>query len=312
MENTMDNWTEIAITVSTADIDNAGNIANMVVPYGIYIEDYSALEEETLKIAHIDLIEQSLLEKDRTKGIIHVYVNPQENPLETVSFIKERLKSENISFEITIADCKTEDWVNNWKQYFHPMLIGKKLLIRPTWEDEYDPQGRTVLHIEPGLAFGTGSHPTTKLCLETLENYINENSTVLDIGCGSGILSIASLLLGAKSAFGVDIDKLAVKTALENAKENGFEPPVFKAVNGNLSDKVTGKYNVIVANIVADIIMDFNKEVGHFLDKDGVYITGGIINSRKDEVIYSFEQNGFEIIENFEEKGWNVFVCKAK
>ena len=312
MENTMDNWSEIAITVSTADIDNAGNIANMVVPYGIYIEDYSALEEETLKIAHIDLIEQSLLEKDRTKGIIHVYVNPQENPLEAVSFIKERLKSENISFEITIADCKTEDWVNNWKQYFHPMPIGKKLLIRPTWEDEYDPQGRTVLHIEPGLAFGTGSHPTTKLCLETLENYINENSTVLDIGCGSGILSIASLLLGAKSAFGVDIDKLAVKTALENAKENGFEPPVFKAVNGNLSDKVTGKYNVIVANIVADIIMDFNKEVGHFLDKDGVYITGGIIDSRKDEVIYSFEQNGFEIIENFEEKGWNVFVCKAK
>ena len=312
MENTMDNWTEIAITVSTADIDNAGNIANMVVPYGIYIEDYSALEEETLEIAHIDLIEQSLLEKDRKKGIIHVYVNPQENPLEAVSFIKERLESENISFEITIADCKTEDWVNNWKQYFHPMPIGKKLLIRPTWEDEYDPQGRTVLHIEPGLAFGTGSHPTTKLCLETLENYINENSTVLDIGCGSGILSIASLLLGAKSAFGVDIDKLAVKTALENAKENGFEPPVFKAVNGNLSDKVTGKYNVIVANIVADIIMDFNKEVGHFLDKDGVYITGGIIDSRKDEVIYSFEQNGFEIIENLEEKGWNVFVCKAK
>lgn len=312
MENTMDNWTEIAITVSTADIDNAGNIANMVVPYGIYIEDYSALEEETLEIAHIDLIEQSLLEKDRTKGIIHVYVNPHENPLEAVSFIKERLESEKISFEITIADCKTEDWVNNWKQYFHPMPIGKKLLIRPTWEDEYDPQGRTVLHIEPGLAFGTGSHPTTKLCLETLENYINKNSTVLDIGCGSGILSIASLLLGAKSAFGVDIDKLAVKTALENAKENGFEPPVFKAVNGNLSDKVTGKYNVIVANIVADIIMDFNKEVGHFLDKDGVYITGGIIDSRKDEVIYSFEQNGFKIIENFEEKGWNVFVCKAK
>lgn len=312
MENTMDNWTEIAITVSTADIDNAGNIANMVVPYGIYIEDYSALEEETLEIAHIDLIEQSLLEKDRTKGIIHVYVNPHENPLEAVSFIKERLESENISFEITIADCKTEDWVNNWKQYFHPMPIGKKLLIRPTWEDEYDPQGRTVLHIEPGLAFGTGSHPTTKLCLETLENYISENSTVLDIGCGSGILSIASLLLGAKSAFGVDIDKLAVKTALENAKENGFEPPVFNAVNGNLSDKVTGKYNIIVANIVADIIMDFNKEVGHFLDKDGVYITGGIIDSRKDEVIYSFEQNGFKIIENFEEKGWNVFVCKAK
>jgi len=312
MKNDQESWTEIAITVSTADIDRAGSIANMVVPYGIYIEDYSALEEETLEIAHIDLIEQSLLEKDRTKGIIHVYVNPHENPLEAVSFIKERLENENIAFEITIADCKTEDWVNNWKQYFHPMPIGKKLLIRPEWEEEYDANGRIVLNIEPGLAFGTGSHPTTKLCLETLEKYVKDDSTVLDIGCGSGILSIASLLLGAKSAFGVDIDKLAVKTALENAEKNGFRPPVFNAVNGNLSDKVTGRYSIIAANIVADIIMEFNKEVCNYLEKDGVYITGGIIDGRKDEVIYSFQQNGFEIIENFEEKGWNVFVCKAK
>lgn len=312
MEDVLQSWTEIAITVSTKDIDIAGNIANMVVPYGIYIEDYSALEEETMQIAHIDLIEESLLERDRTKGIIHVYVNPHENPLEAVSFIKERLDAEKIEHEIKIADCKTEDWVNNWKQYFHPMPIGEKLLIRPTWEDEYDAGGRKVLHIEPGLAFGTGSHPTTKLCLETLEKYIDNNSTVLDIGCGSGILSIASLLLGAKTAFGVDIDKLAVKTALANAEENGFKPPVFDAVNGNLSDKVTGKFNVVVANIVADIIMEFNKEVGNFLEDDGVYITGGIIDCRKDEVVYSFEQNGFEIVENFEEKGWNVFVCKKK
>lgn len=309
-EELLDDWTEISVTVSTKDIDLAGNIANMVVPYGIYIEDYSALEEETMEIAHIDLIEESLLQKDRTKAIIHVYVNPHENPAEAVSFIKERLDAEGIENEIKISDCKTEDWVNNWKQYFHPMPIGNKLLIRPTWEDEYDAGGRKVLHIEPGLAFGTGSHPTTKLCLETLEKYIKDDSKVLDIGCGSGILSIASLLLGAKSAFGVDIDKLAVKTALENAKENGFEPPVFNAVNGNLSDKVEGKFSVVVANIVADIIMEFNTQVGQFLDDDGVYITGGIIDARKDEVLYSFAQNGFSVIEQFEEKGWNVFVCK--
>lgn len=309
-EELLDDWTEISVTVSTKDIDLAGNIANMVVPYGIYIEEYSALEEETMEIAHIDLIEESLLQKDRTKAIIHVYVNPHENPAEAVSFIKERLDAEGIENEIKISDCKTEDWVNNWKQYFHPMPIGNKLLIRPTWEDEYDAGGRKVLHIEPGLAFGTGSHPTTKLCLETLEKYIKDDSTVLDIGCGSGILSIASLLLGAKSAFGVDIDKLAVKTALANAKENGFEPPVFNAVNGNLSDKVEGKFSVVVANIVADIIMEFNTQVGQFLDDDGVYITGGIIDARKDEVLYSFAQNGFTVIEQFEEKGWNVFVCK--
>lgn len=303
-------WSEIKITVGTKDIEVAGNIANMVVPYGIYIEDYSDLENEVMEIAHIDLIEESLLEADRSKGIIHVYVNPHENPIEAVSFIEERLKEQSIEYSIQIDDCATEDWVNNWKQYFHPMPIGEKLLIRPTWEDEYDAGGRKVLHIEPGLAFGTGSHPTTKLCLETLEKYIDENSTVLDIGCGSGILSIASLLLGAKSAFGVDIDSLAVKTAQANALENGFDESKFKAVQGNLSDKVSGKYNVVVANIVADIIMEFNKEVGKYFEDDGVYITGGIIESREDEVLLSFAQNGFEVKERFEEKGWLVFVVK--
>ena len=282
----------------------------MVVPYGIYIEDYSDLENEVMEIAHIDLIEESLLEADRSKGIIHVYVNPHENPIEAVSFIEERLKEQDIEYSILIDDSATEDWVNNWKQNFHPMPIGEKLLIRPTWEDEYDAGGRKVLHIEPGLAFGTGSHPTTKLCLETLEKYIDENSTVLDIGCGSGILSIASLLLGAKSAFGVDIDSLAVKEAKADAHENGFGESKFKAVQGNLSDKVSGKYNVVVANIVADIIMEFNKEVGKYLENDGIYITGGIIESREDEVLLSFAQNGFEVKERFEEKGWLVFVVK--
>ncbi|MGN1329001.1 MAG: 50S ribosomal protein L11 methyltransferase [Eubacterium sp.] len=308
--NTNESWTEISITVDTKDIDTAGNIANLVVPYGIYIEDYSDLENEIMEIAHIDLIEESLLQADRSKGIIHVYVNPHENPIEAVSFIRERLDLNGIEHNIKIADCATEDWVNNWKQYFHPMPIGKKLLIRPTWEEEYDPQGRIVLHIEPGLAFGTGSHPTTKLCLETLEKYIDDGSTVLDIGCGSGILSIASLLLGASSAFGVDIDSLAVKTAMENAKENGFDESKFKAVQGNLSDKVSGKYSVVVANIVADIIMEFNRDVGKFLDDGGVYITGGIIESREDEVLMSFAQNGFKVKERFEEKGWLVFVTE--
>ncbi|MGN0523647.1 MAG: 50S ribosomal protein L11 methyltransferase [Eubacterium sp.] len=303
-------WTEIAITVATQYIDTAGSIANMVVPYGIYIEDYSALEQETMEIAHIDLIEESLLKKDRTKAIIHIYVNPEENPMEAASFVKDRLDSQGIEHSITISDCRVEDWQNNWKQYFHPMPIGEKLLIRPVWVDDFEAGNRKVLNIEPGLAFGTGSHPTTKLCLETLEGYVDSNTNVLDIGCGSGILSIASLLLGAKSALGVDIDSLAVKTAMANAKENGFEPPVFDAVQGNLSDKVSGKFNLIVANIVADIIIEFNTQVGKFLEDDGVYITGGIIENREDEVLYSFAQNGFEIIERCENNGWLVFALK--
>ncbi len=303
-------WTEIKITVSVNDIETAGSIANMVVPYGIYIEDYSALEEETMEIAHIDLIEESLLKKDRTKGIIHVYVNPHENPLEATSFLKERLDSEHIAHKIEVGDCLTEDWQNNWKQYYHAMPIGRKLLIRPLWENDFDADGRKVLNIEPGLAFGTGSHPTTKLCLETLENYISSDSAVLDIGCGSGILSIACLLLGAKSALGVDIDSLAVKTAVSNAKENGFDEPTFTAVQGNLSEKVSGKFNVIVANIVADVIMQFNTQVGQFLTDDGVYITGGIIENREDEVLCSFAQNNFKVVSRAENNGWLVFVLK--
>lgn len=305
-----DSWTEIAITVATKDIDTAGDIANMVVPYGIYIEDYSALEQETMEIAHIDLIEESLLEKDRTKGIVHVYINPEENPLESTSFIGERLNALNIEHEIQVLNCKVEDWQNNWKQYFHPMPIGEKLLIRPVWEENYEAGDRKVLDIEPGLAFGSGAHPTTQLCLETLEKYVDENSTVLDIGCGSGILSIATLLLGAKTAFGVDIDSLAVKTAKENAKQNGFGEDRFNVVQGNLSDKVSGKFSIVVANIVADIIMEFNTVVGDFLEDNGVYITGGIIESREDEVLFSFAQNGFEVMERFENNGWLVFALK--
>lgn len=305
-----DSWTEISVKVNTADIDTAGDIANMVVPYGIYIEDYSALEEETMEIAHIDLIEESLLKKDRTKGIIHIYINPEENPMESVSFLKERLNASGIEHEITVSDCKVEDWQNNWKQYFHPMPIGEKLLIRPVWIDDYDADGRAVLDIEPGLAFGSGSHPTTRLCLETLERYVKNGDEVLDIGCGSGILSIATLLLGAKHALGVDIDSLAVKTAKENAKQNGFAKDRFTAVQGNLSDKVSGKFDIVVANIVADIIMEFNTEVDKFLKDDGVYITGGIIENREDEVLYSFNQNGFKVIERHENNGWLVFVLK--
>ena len=306
-------WTEIRISVSSKDIEAAGNIANMVVPYGIYIEDYSALEEEINEIAHIDLIEENLLQKNRNQGIIHVYINPHENPMEAVSFIRERFDCSDISgYEIEIADCLTEDWQNNWKKYYHAMPIGKKLLIRPLWENEFDPEGRSVLNIEPGLAFGTGSHPTTKLCLETLEDYIKGGESVLDIGCGSGILSIASLLLGAENALGVDIDSLAVKTACRNAEENGFDESKIKFIKGDLSDKVSGKFDIVVANIVADIIIKFNSEVGAFLDDNGVYITGGIIENRESDVLSSFAENGFEVIERRENNGWLVFALRKK
>lgn len=191
------------------------------------------------------------------------------------------------------------------------MPVGDRLLIRPIWEDEYDAQGRAVLHLEPGLAFGSGTHDTTRLCLETLEKYAYPGKTVLDVGCGSGILSVASLLLGADSAVGVDIDALAVKTAKENGKTNGFDEPQFTVLKGSTTDKVTGKFDIIAANIVADIIIGLCKNVKDFMNPDAVFITSGIIVPREDDVLAAFAENGLEVIARHESGGWLCFEAKA-
>lgn len=305
-------WTEVKINVNAKDVDKAGDIAQMVVPYGIYIEDYSDLEEAAWEIAHIDLIDEDLLKKDRDKAVVHIYISPEENPAEAVAFLSERYNAEKIEHEIDLSVCRNQDWENNWKEYFKPMPVGEKLLIRPVWEDEYDADGRTVLSIEPGLAFGSGGHDTTRLCLETLEKHITPDIELLDIGCGSGILGIAGLLLGAKSATGVDIDALAVKTARENGDINGFAEPKFTVFEGNLTDKVTGKYDVVVANIVADIIVMFTQNVGKFLKEDGIYITSGIIDTREQDVLDAFEKYGFEVVGRHESCGWLCFETKLK
>ena len=160
------NWTEVIITVDADNIELAGNIAQMVVPYGIYIEDYRTLEEEAWEIANIDLIDEDLLKKDRTKGLIHIYVSPEENPAEALAFLSERLTNEKIDYTIDTNLCKNEDWENNWKDYFKPIKVGEKLLIQPDWLEVVNEDSRAVLRIEPGLAFGSGTHETTRLCLK--------------------------------------------------------------------------------------------------------------------------------------------------
>lgn len=303
-------WTEINISVLPQDADKAGDIAQMVVPYGIYIEDYTGLEEQVQEIAHIDLIDEELLQKDRSHAIIHIYISPEENPAEAIAFLSERYNAEGIEHTIDTKGCEEEDWLNNWRNYFHPTPIGEKLLIRPTWRENYDAGDRIVLNIDPGLAFGTGSHETTRLCLETLERYIHGGEKMLDVGCGSGILAIAGLLLGAKEALGVDIDEMAVKTAKENAKMNGVDDR-FEVVCGNLTDKVSGKYDVIAANIVADAIIMLSSGVKNFMDENTVYIMSGIIDTRRDDVVNAIKDD-FEIIEEITDNGWVCLVAKAK
>lgn len=303
-------WTEILVEVNASDIDDAAAIANMTVPYGIYIEDYSELEQEVMEIAHIDLIDEDLLKMNRSRSKIHIYIDPEDNIDEAVSFLRERLAAAGIGFSIDLSNVHEDDWLNNWRKFFKPMPVGEKLLINPSWFEDTDPKGRAVLNIDPGLAFGTGKHETTRLCMEALERYIAGGERVLDIGCGSGILGIASVLLGAGSAFGVDIDEMAVRTANENAQVNRVADK-FTAIAGDLTDKVDGKYDIIVANIVADAIITLSADVSSFMNSDAVYIVSGIIDTRAGDVKNAVESR-FEIVEESTLGGWYCFVLRLK
>ncbi|MGN0453339.1 MAG: 50S ribosomal protein L11 methyltransferase [Ruminococcus sp.] len=303
-------WTEIIISVPAKESDTAEAIAHMIVPYGIYVEDYSNLNEEVMEIAHIDLIDEDLLKKDKSKVLIHIYISPEENPAESIAFLRERLTEEGVENEISTLCCNEEDWRNNWRQYFFPISVGEKLLIRPTWRDEVDSQGRKVINIDPGLAFGTGNHETTRLCLSVLERYVTEGAVMLDVGCGSGILSIASVLLGAEKAFGVDIDPTAVRTALENAELNKVSDKC-TFVAGNLTDKVEGTYDVVAANIVADAIIMLSADVKKFMNKDSVFIMSGIIEGRLPDVLKAIQKD-FELVETLTDGGWVCLAAKVK
>lgn len=303
-------WTEIAVEVGADRIDDAAAIANMTVPYGIYIEDYSTLEEEVQEIAHIDLIDEELLQKDRSKAKIHIYIDPEDNIGEAVQFLKERLAAAGIGFSIDQSKVREDDWRNNWRKFFQPMPVGEKLLINPSWFTDTDPKGRLMMNIDPGLAFGTGKHETTQLCMEALERCVKGGEKVLDVGCGSGILGIAAVMLGADSAFGVDIDEVAVRTANENAAVNHVEDK-FTAIAGDLVDKVDGEYDIVVANIVADAIIALSASVREFMTDDAVYIISGIIDTRADDVKNAICDT-FDIVEENTLNGWYCFVLKKK
>lgn len=304
------NWTEIIAEVNSKDLDKAENIAHMTVPYGLYIEDYSSLEQEVLEIAKIDLIDEELLRQDRTKGKIHIYISPESNPAEALAFLKERFETEGIEYRLYSDECDVESCLENWKKYFSPINIGERLLIRPVWRDDYDPKGRIVLNLEPGLAFGTGTHETTRLCLQALEKYVKKGDNMLDVGCGSGILSVAALLLGAEKATGIDIDPLAVKSSIENAERNNVADR-YTGIHGNLAEKADGCYDIITANIVADAIIMLSGDIEKLMNDKTVYIMSGIIDIRLDDVLSALPDT-LEIIGQYEEKGWICLVSMKK
>lgn len=303
-------WTEIKLKIPVEKADEAAAIANMVVPYGIYIEDYSDLEQQSFEIAHIDLIDEELLQKNRETAIIHIYVPTEENATESLSFLKERFIAAGIPF---VPDTETVDqksWENNWKKFFKCTEIGKRLCIRPSWEEYQNTENRCVLSIDPGAAFGTGTHATTAMCLELLDEQVTAGQTMLDIGCGSGILSIAAVLLGAENATGLDIDPVAVKVARENAALNHLSHKTTYLV-GDLNQQITKQYDIVCANIVADVIITLSPDVKKLLKENGIFICSGIIDQRASEVKQALLMSGLTLKKQVTQSNWNAFVCTA-
>ena len=301
-------WTDIQITVPARFADTAEAVATMVSNGGIYIEDYRDLEQQAWEIAHVDLIEQELLDKPRDIVKVHMYLAPDENPAEILPLFRERLDNSGIEYTLETSGVEQEDWQNAWKKYYHAMDIGSRLAIVPGWE-QYETD-RTVITMDPGMACGTGTHETTSLCLETLDSLVKGGERVLDIGTGSGILAIAALKLGAAVAEGVDIDPMCVRTAGENARRNGVQDR-FTVLVGDLSDKASGQYNIITANIVAAAILSLAPHVPALMAPGARFIASGIIDTRKDEVLTGLRAAGLEPVEVKEKRGWVCIICKA-
>ncbi len=297
-------WTDVIVTISSRDVEEASAIAQMTVDRGIYIEDYSDLEENLKRFGPLELIDDKLLQKDQGTAHIHVYLSPEEIPAEAMAFLREQLQAAGIVNQLKTQHIAEEDWANNWKQYFKPCAVGKRLRIVPSWERENAPRDeRKNLILDPGMAFGSGQHETTRLCMELLEEGITADTTMLDVGTGSGILSIAALLLDAKSVVGVDIDPLSVKIAKENAERNGVSER-YTVLCGDLAQQVSGTFQMITANIVADVILRLLPDAFRLLKKGGLFIASGIIDTREEEVLAAMKRTGLSIQQCKRERGW--------
>lgn len=273
-----------------------------------YKNDIFTLEEYSKEILNElnnakdswDYVDSEIFKLKDEELIIKAY--PHEEKL--AKKIKKELNEKNIYCEFIEKD--DEDWANNWKKYYHPIEVGKRLLIKPSWE-EIEDTNRKIIEIDPGMAFGTGSHETTYMCLEALEKYLKKDQKVFDVGCGSGILSIAGVKLGAKKVIAVDLDKKCVEVTLKNAKLNKVEDKI-EVYEGNLLDVVEGSADLIVSNIIAEIIAGLVGDLRVHLNEKGIFISSGIIKEKIDLVEKALKENGFEILEIREKNGWALVV----
>lgn len=302
-------WTDFSIAVPAAQAELAEAIALEHAPGGIYSEDFRDFEQNLGHLAAEGIVEPALLQKSKEQVRIHLYIPASRPAAEETAALQTALLEAGISFEATSDTLRQQDWENSWKQYYHAMAVGSRLALHPAWEPPV--AGRVNLSMDPGMAFGTGTHETTKLCLEAVDRLVTGGERVLDIGSGSGILGIACCLLGASECLGIDIDPLAVQVANENSARNGVGR-CFTAVEGDLSAKAQGKYQLVLANIVAGAILQLLPAVPPLLAEEGAFVASGIIDTRGDEVAAAVEAAGLVVAERHEEKGWVCLVCRKK
>ena len=293
-------WVQIKVTVKLAQLDDTVAVMNMVSNY-LQIEDYSDID---LKTCYGDLIDEAILNADKTVASVLVYLSADGGVTDTLSFLKSRFAELAIDASITVSGVNEEDWANSWKEYYKPIKIGEKIVIVPAWEKYEQSEGEIIVRMDPGMAFGTGTHETTRLVIRLLERYIKNGMRVADVGTGSGILAICASKLGASECKAYDIDPVAVKVANENIKDSGLTN-----VSCEVSDLLkqvdkSAPYDVICANIVADIIIRMMPDVGELMDSSSVILASGIIVERSEDVITEFENHGFKIVERIDENGW--------
>ena len=301
-------WTQLKVTVALEHLDDATAVMNMVSNY-LQIEDYSDID---LKTCYGDLIDESILNADKTVASVSVYLPADGGVADTVAFVKERFASLGIEVKLEMSGVCEEDWANSWKAYYKPIRIGERLVIVPAWEKYEEQPNDIIVRMDPGMAFGTGTHETTRLVIGLLEKYTRPDMRVLDVGCGSGILAICAAKLGAKECRAYDIDPVAVRVARENIHDSDLDDRVTCDVSDLLYgvDRTGGAYDLVCANIVADIIIRMTPDVGALMHENTVLLASGIIVERADDVIRCFEANGFSIVDRAEENGWCALVVK--
>lgn len=309
-------WIEIRVITKSEALEPVSGIFYGLDCKGVAIEDPNDILEREQGPLTWDFADINVLEHKGEVAVVKAYFSEEDNIEEVLEYINEKMRELNdLGIDTGLAKVESEkmheeDWANNWKKYYKPTKIGERIVVKPIWEEYDAKENELVLELDPGMAFGTGTHETTRMCIQALDKYVKEDSTVFDVGCGSGILAIAAAKLGAKKAIGVDLDPVAVESANENVGLNNLDN--IEILYGNLVEVIDGKADIVVANIIAEVICILTEDVKRVLKKDGYFITSGIIHDRVDMVTNKLEETGFEVVEINKDGEWNCIVAKLK